>query len=118
MADKLKKKTANQPALVATPKKPAKKTGELRKPQVRVLQALAKSKTALSRAEISVKGKVDRPMLNSYIGAHDEKIRAKNDKLMGPSLLTRGYVKYAPEEEGRGAAYVITAAGRKALGKE
>lgn len=111
-----KKQTKNndKPCLEATPRKMAKKSSDdLRKPQVRVLQALAKSKTALSRAEIATKGDVDLAMLNSYIGANDVKIRAKNDKAACKSLLTRGYVKAS---DGDGAASnSITAAGRKAL---
>jgi hypothetical protein len=113
------KATGNQPDLTATlKKKPAtkvqgKKTKDgLRKPQIRVLGALAKSKQPLTRPEISEKGDVDLACLNSYIGAHDKKIRAKNDKNY-KSLLTLGFVKDS-EREGK-TVYAITAAGRKAL---
>jgi hypothetical protein len=77
-----------------------------------VLGALAKSKQPLTRPEISEKGDVDLACLNSYIGAHDKKIRAKNDKNY-KSLLTLGFVKDS-EREGK-TVYAITAAGRKAL---
>ena len=120
------RKITGMPSLIATPKKkpakssprksapaPAKKTSELRKPQVRVLQALSKSKEPMTRKEISEKGDVDLAMLNSYIGAHDLKIRAKNDKAVCPSLLSLGFVKAS---DGEGATvYTITAAGRKAI---
>lgn len=116
-----KKATTSSPTITATPKKaPAKKGPEkksksdgLRKPQIRVLQALGKSKQPLSRKEISDKGEVDLAMLNSYIGSHDTKIRAKNDKKVMPSLLTLGYVKASDGESG--VVYSITAAGKKAL---
>src|SRR4051812_29433585 len=103
-----------QPGITATPKKETKSKDGLRKPQIRVLQALAKNKEPLSRKEISTKGKVDLAMLNSYIGAHDLKIRAKNDKAVCPSLLTLGYVT-AKDKEGT-VVYSITASGRKAIG--
>ena len=131
------KKTAKKPAKKAPVKKGAKKAAKavktakggkktakktaprakkegLRKPQVRILAVLAKATKGLTRAQIGEKGGVDVPMMNSYIGAHDEKVRAKNDKIVCPSLLTLGYVKYAPQEEGAGVCYAITAAGKKA----
>lgn len=97
----------------------AKKEG-LRKPQVRVLQALAKSKKPngeMSRVEIAEVANVDGAMLNSYIGSSDDAIRAANDKKYMPSLLTLGYVKDFDPAEGGGMLYAITASGRKALEK-
>lgn len=112
-AKKAPKKKAAKKAAKTTGTR-AKKEG-LRKPQIRVLKALYKSTRGLNRAEISEKGEVDLAMLNSYIGSHDDKVRAKNDKLVCPSLLTLGYVKHAAQEgEGRGAYYAITANGKKA----
>src|SRR3954453_1577457 len=102
-----------QPGITATPKKETKTSDGLRKPQVRVLEALAKSKEPLNRKEISTKGKVDLAMLNSYLGAHDLKIRAKNDKAVCPSLLTLGYVT-AKDSDGT-VVYSITASGKKAV---
>ena len=92
---------------------------KLRRPQVRVLQALAKANRGFNRAEISEKGNVDRPMLNSYLGAHDEEVRAANDEKNYPCLLTLKFVHYVPSEaeNGGGHYYGITAAGRKALEK-
>lgn len=97
----------------ATLKKEVKKGG-LRKPQVRILKCLSKANHPLNRAEISEKGSVDLAMLNSYIGSNDEAIRAKNDKIVMPSLLTLKLVQFGPSDDGP-SAYVITAAGRKAL---
>lgn len=127
---KAAKKTAKKKAAKKGGKKAVKKTGTkakktprakkegLRKPQVRVLAALEKASRALNRAEISAKGEVDLAMLNSYIGSHDDKVRAKNDKNVCLSLLTLGYVKTsAAEEEGHGVYYKITATGSTALKK-
>lgn len=95
-------------------KSPAKKEG-LSKPQVRVLQCLAKAKKPLTRAEISDKGNVDLAMLNSYIGSQNDAIRKKNDQKVMPSLLTLKLVRQVLPEEGQGASYEITTVGAKAL---
>jgi DNA-binding MarR family transcriptional regulator len=113
------KKAAKKPAK-ATKEKAAPRTKKegLRKPQVRVLQALAKANKPLNRAEIAEKGGVDLAMLNSYIGSHDEATRKKNDAKVCVSLLTLGYVKHADEQaEGRGVYYAITPTGKAALSK-
>lgn len=108
---KAAKKAAKKPGVPR-----AKKVG-LRKPQLRILTCLVKSKNPLTRAEIAEKAPCDIAWLNSWIGSHDEKIRAKNDKKL-PSLLTLGLVRFsAPEEGVRGACYEVTAFGRKALEK-
>jgi DNA-binding MarR family transcriptional regulator len=115
-AKKAPKKAAKAPKKGKAAKAPRAKKEGLRKPQVRVLEALAKSKKSLSRTEISEKGGVDLAMLNSYIGSQDDSIRKKNDELVCKSLLTLGFVKYGTQqEEGRGMYYDITPAGRKAL---
>ena len=108
-----KKATNLQPSLTATPKKQEKKDG-LRKPQIRVLAALSKSKQPLSRSEIGEKAEVDVASLTEVIGSSDAEIRKKNDKLKGwKSLLTLGFVK-ATKEEGA-VSYTITTTGKKAL---
>lgn len=90
----------------------------LRKPMVRILRALAKSAKPLSRNQIAEKAQVDQPSLSTYIGAHDEKVRAANEKKRGiTGLLTLGYVRYAGEEGSSEPVYEITAAGRRALEK-
>ena len=97
-------KKGSKPAKkVAKKKAPAKKTG-LRKPQVRVLQCLAKAKKPLTRAEVSEKGEVDLAMLNSYIGSSDDATRKKNDQKVMPSLLTLKLVRQTLPEEGKGAS--------------
>jgi hypothetical protein len=91
----------------------AKKTGDdLRKPQQRILQTLAKSNEPLSRAEIAEKAKMD-PAMTNLLGSPDPKIRAKNDKAHFKSLTTLGYVKLI-DRDGP-ATYSITPAGGKAL---
>lgn len=92
--------------------KPAKKTSvDLRKPQIRILQTLAKTKEPLSRADIAKKAKVDAAWLTEYVGSSDRKVRLKNDKRF-KSLITRGFVK--AEDSDGATTYTITAAGRKA----
>jgi hypothetical protein len=104
---KAKKSTATK-----TPR--TKKEG-LRKPQIRILQCLAKSKHPLSRKEISETAPADLACLTSWIGSHDETIRAKNDKLSMPSLLTLKAVKFGPPTEASEVVYEITALGRKMI---
>lgn len=104
MATKLKQPTK------ATAKK---STSDLRKPQLRILAALAKSKRPLTRAQIAEKGKVDQASLTDYVGSYDDAIRAKNDKKICMSLVSLRLVKAVAGETG--TTYMITAAGRKAV---
>jgi len=128
-----KKKVAKKPIAKAAKKKVAKvtkkkvakkkkgakkapaKEGGLRKPQVRILKVLAKAKKPLTRTEISEKGDVDHAMLNSYLGANDESVRARNDKKVMVSLLTLKAVTFDAPESGQGMAYEITKTGKKLL---
>lgn len=101
-----------EPMPAADPK-PRKMTG-LRKPQVKVLAALAKSDKPLSRKEIATTAAVDQSMCTEYLGSSDDAIRAKNDVKVMPSLLTLGHIVVAKSDDGKDS-YSITAAGRKAL---
>lgn len=115
-ATKTAPKTAKTPKTEAAPK--TEKPG-LRKPQVRVLQLLAKAKTPLTRVEISQKAGVDLAALTEYVGSEDAEKRAKNDaKFM--SLVSLGYVKHKKVAMADGTektAHELTAAGRKAAEK-
>lgn len=114
----------NTPAKKAPARKPAKKSAAkadpeaLRKPQVRILQVLAKAKKPLSRADLIAKG-IEATSLGGYIGLHDEEARATQEARDGyKSLLTRKFVRYAPDQDGSGKAfYQITATGKKALAR-
>jgi hypothetical protein len=109
------KKSTGQPTLTATRKNGTKEEKKgLRKPQIRVLQALSKSKSALSRTEIGKKAEVDVASLTEVIGSSDAETRKKNDTRKGwKSLLTLKYVT-ASDKDGT-TTYSITAAGTKAL---
>jgi DNA-binding MarR family transcriptional regulator len=107
------KKTSTAKAATATVEK--KPTDGLRKPQIRILQALGKAKEPLTRAEISKRAKVDSAWLTEYVGSVvDAKIRAKNDKKF-KSLVTLGHVTAKDSDDG--TVYSITSSGRKAVGK-
>ena len=110
-------KKAETAAKAATEGGKAKKDG-LRKPQIRVLQALAK-KDGLTRAQIAERGNVDLAMLNSYIGAHNEEVRAANDAANFPCLLTLKMVRDEVHDvDGKDVVhYSLTALGRKAVEK-
>jgi len=97
-------------------KTPVKSDG-LRKPQVRILQTLAKSSKALNRSEISAQAKVDLANTTELIGANKDEVRASNDAKYYPSLLTLKLVKFAASEvEGsKGTYFAITPAGKKAI---
>ena len=135
-----KKKTAKKKtAKKASSKRPArKKTGNtptasngstvtkamtskgLRKPQVRILQALYASRgNPLTRPQIAAKARVDYASLTEYIGAHDDVVRIKNDELYMPSLRSLKLVKVEQHDvDGKDTVvHTITAAGVKAAAK-
>jgi serine/threonine protein kinase len=92
---------------------PVKKDG-LTQPQVRILTFLARSASEgpQTRKQIAEGAPCDLPMLNTYIGPVNEGLRTQPQ--FSQSLLVLGYVQPAVGE-GRGSAYCITEAGRKAL---
>lgn len=99
---------------------PRKVKEGLRKPQLRVLEALSKQKKPLSRKGVAKVSSVDEASLSGYIGANDPEIRAKDDAEKGwPCLLTLKLLKIDQmDEEGRSKSfYSITKAGRDALDK-
>lgn len=94
------------------------RSGELRKPMVRILACLAKARSPMARKEISEKAPCDLPFLTNYLGNYDSEQRAANEEKRGfKSLLTLGYVKQEQHDvDGRDVMmYEITANGRKAL---
>jgi hypothetical protein len=116
---KAAKKTTKKKAAAKQEKKaPAKKDG-LRKPQVRVLKALGKSKKPLSRAAVADKAPVDRACCVEYIGSPDADVRKRNDKKKFPSLVTLGLVKQEQHDiDGKDTiVHSLTSKGRKALAK-
>lgn len=105
-------------AAVATPAVAgAKKKDGLRKPQIRVLECLAKAQTPITRKQIAEQASVDNSSLSGYIGAFDTALREADDKAKGwKSLISLGYVKVGVDEE-LGMVHSISATGRKALEK-
>ena len=92
----------------------------LRKPQVRILQALDASRgNPLTRPQIAAKARVDYASLTEYIGAHDDVVRIKNDELYMPSLRSLKLVKVEQHDvDGKDTVvHTITAAGVKAAAK-
>lgn len=132
---KATKKAAKKPAAkakAATKKAPAKKAAKastngaprekkegLRKPQIRILHALAKAGKPLTRGQISDKAPVDNACCTEYIGSDDAEVRAANDKRRFPSLLTLGLLKTVPHQDGDKAttAYDLSAKGAKEVEK-
>lgn len=95
---------------------PAKKAG-LRKPQVRILALLAKSKKALTRRQISEGATVDNAFCTEYLGSNDGEVRARNDSKF-KSLRTLGLIKAESSgDEKDTTVYTITAKGREGLKK-
>lgn len=85
----------------------------IRKPQLRVLQALAINvERPLSRNEIAEAAQIDIAPLVEYLGSSDEARRKANDAKHFPSLISLGYVKLHLME-GQPATYSITSAGKK-----
>lgn len=96
----------------------AKKSADvLRKPQVRILKALAKSGKPLARKAIAEKAGVDEAGCVEWLGSPDATKRKANDAKHFPSLVSRGLVRFGEPAEGGAATYEITAAGREAAKK-
>ena len=94
--------------------------GSLRKPQLRILAALAKAKGPLSRAKIAEKANVDVAACVEYVGSTDAKRRVANDKSHFPSLVSLGLVKHVAVEHDGGhkeTCHELTAKGKKAATK-
>lgn len=85
----------------------------IRKPQLRILQALSmNSDRPLSRAEIAEAAQIDIAPLVEYLGSSDPARRAANDAKHFTSLITLGYVKLHMMEN-EPATYSLTANGKK-----
>lgn len=91
------------------------KTQGLRKPQVRILRALAKH-GSLTRKELSGKAPVDNAFCTEYVGSASDEIRVKNDAKVFPSLVTLGFVNGTVDAE-RGRIFTITKEGRTELAR-
>lgn len=82
-----------------TPKATATEKPKLRRPQLKVLEAL-KDGSSLTRKEVSTKAKVDNASLTGYIGSMNDDVRQKNDREFYPSLLTLSMVTAQTVDEG------------------
>ena len=115
-----KARKTTKKAATATKKKTVKKTvakeypsplvgGDLRGPQMRILQILSK-KSSLTRLQISDQAVVDNASCTDYVGS------ARIDSVEG-SLIARKFVSFQEDEvDGRKTTtFSITASGRKAL---
>lgn len=95
----------------------------LRKPQVRILQELAKVKSelgGLNRTELAERSKVAATWVVGYVGAESPESRTRGEALHGyTSLITLGFAKDKKVEvEGKKERlFQITVAGRKHLEK-
>ncbi|MFA7162017.1 MAG: hypothetical protein WC083_05550 [Candidatus Methanomethylophilaceae archaeon] len=122
-AKKAAKKTAKTPAKKAPVKKSApaaektstKKIEGIRKPQVRILEALFKAGHPLSRKQIAEKATVDTAWCTEWIGSNDQAKREANDRKHFPSLVSLGFVRFSIPGDSGEVFYEITAAGRKAI---
>ena len=103
-------------AATKTAEKKVASTPALRQPQVRILEALAKSKKPLTRKMIVEATGLDTAWMTTWCGPQDATARkASDEKYKLLSLTTRKYIAEQIVEDERGVAYTITAAGRKAL---
>jgi hypothetical protein len=116
-----KKAAETKPAAKPVPAKATKPAtdGGLRKPQLKILAALAgaKVKKPIARKDVAALAGVDNAGCTEWIGSSDPVKRAANDAKHFPSLVTLGFVsEHKTDVEGKDAtAYAITDAGRKAL---
>lgn len=89
----------------------------LRKPQVRILAALAKTGRPMTRVELAKAAPVDQATCVEYLGSADPEKRKANDVKHFPSLVSLGYVKQIMDDQDGSTVWVhtITATGKKAL---
>ncbi len=102
-----------------TVKAEPKKVEGLRKPQIRLLEALKKAGKPLSRAQAAEKAEVDQAACVEYIGSSNPEIRKSNDAKHFPSLISLGLVKHEQHDiDGKDVVvYSITAKGKEKLEK-
>lgn len=93
----------------------AKKTG-LRDPQIRLLKALTKAKSPLTKKEAAEAANVDPTKTGEYIGPRDGETAKAAARYPFPGLFELGYVKVEKFETGP-AVCTITAKGRQAYEK-
>lgn len=117
-APKAAEKSTKKAPAPAEKKEEKKEPGGLRKPQIRILQALAK-RDGLDRNEVAELAPCDVATLVEYLGSHDPARRAANDAKHFPSLLTLGLITAKKEDaDGRDKIrYYLTAKGRTQAGK-
>ena len=115
----IKKTTKKAPVKKAPVAKKERDPNALRKPQIRILQALAKSGKPLSRKELADKASVDQAGCVEWVGSVNSDIREANDKKHFPSLVSRKFVRFDNQDiNGRDTVvYAITAAGKSEAAK-
>jgi hypothetical protein len=91
-------------------------TPKLRKPQVRILRVLADGR-ARTRQQIVKDAEVERAWCTEYLGSSNADIRAKNDALRFPSLLTLDLIRSETiDANGKDlVVFEITSKGRRAV---
>lgn len=109
---------ASKPETNGAEKQSTRDPNALRKPQIRLLQAMAKAKGPLNAARLCELAGVDRAWVNEFTGKLDADKRADADeKYNVKSLVTRGYakVRQVDVEGKKETVWEITATGRKGL---
>jgi hypothetical protein len=101
----------------AKPEKAPKDKSGLSKPQVRVLQALAKAGKALDRKQLSSKAEIDGTLIGNTVGYLDPEINAR--PVHANNLVNRKFVKIETHDiDGKDVTtFTITASGKAALAK-
>jgi hypothetical protein len=91
-------------------------TPKLRKPQIRILKALADGR-ARTRQQIVKDASVERAWCTEYLGSSNGDIRTKNDALRFPSLLTLDLIRSETiDVSGKDVlVYEITSKGRRVV---
>lgn len=128
VATKTATKTAKKATKKATPKKaPVKKASKpsangeakekgVNKPQLRILQALAKINKRISKKELAEKSQVDPTKMGVFVGPRDNESAATSERWPFPGLVELGLVKVDQHEDERGHYCTITAKGKKLVG--
>ena len=110
-----KERTMKTAKKTATKKTANAKSNGLRKPQLRILQALVTSRKALTRQQIAAKAPVDAAATTEYIGSLDPQTREANDLKHFPSLISLKALKVEQHDvKGKDViVFSITAKGKK-----
>ncbi len=112
-------KTKKSPKTTPTVPSSNGTTQELREPQRKILEALARADRPLTKSQLAEIAQADVSKMQRYVGSLDPILTLKKENQTGfPALVTLGYVQLTKQSRPKGVAVAlveITAKGKQAL---